>query len=181
MGWFYIVDQESNEIYEMAVTKEVKVSGRTKISSEKTEDKTVVSDNAVAFNPNISYNGVISSITSIGVNPRSLSTPDEYIESLEKVRTSRKLVTCHIDNKLNPIEDCVIEDFTFQKSEREGVSSWKINLVCQQIRVTTGATSTRIPSPATKDATESKVDAGNATTKQVEKPITTTILAGGTL
>ena len=166
MGLFYIVTEESNEMFEMSVTESVSVTGSTRISDSKTEDKTVVSDNAVAYNQIISYNGMVTSIESIGANPRALSSPEEYIESLEKVRTDRKFVTCWIDSALNPISDCLIEKLDFTKTMEEGITSWKVSLVCKKIRVVEEASSTTVPKPASKDTTSQKADAGNATTKQ---------------
>ena len=168
MGWFYVTIEETNELYELAVTNSIDVSANSKISSEKTENKNVVSDNVVAYNPTISYNGIVSSIKSIGTNPRSLSTPEDYLEGIELARKTKKFVTCNIDASLNPIDNCQIKDFKYTKTEAEGKSSWKVSLVLQQVRTTVTATSTRIPTPAAKDITSEQNNAGNATTKQVD-------------
>lgn len=166
MGWFYVTIDETNELYELGVTDTVKVSASSKISSEKTEDKQVVSDNAVAYNPTISYNGIVSSIKSIGTNPRSLTSPEDYLEGIESARKDKKFVTCNIDDNLNSIGNCLIKDFDYIKTESEGRSSWKVSLVLQQVRTTEAAASTRIPAPTNKDTTSSQNNAGNATTKQ---------------
>lgn len=171
MGLFYIVTEDSNETFEMAVTDNVSVTGNTKISDYKTEDRTVVSDNAVAYNQIISYNGIITSIDSIGTNPKSLTKPEEYLESLESVRKSKGFITCWIDNNLNPISNCLIEKLEFNKTKDEGLTSWKVSLICKQIRVTEAASQTRVPAPASKDSTSSQQDSGNATTKQEDTPI----------
>lgn len=166
MGLFYIISEDSNEMFEMAVTESVSVTGDTRVSSSKTEDRTVVSDNAVAYNQIISYNGTITSIDSIGTNPRALTKPEEYLESLELIRKDRGFVTCFIDSNLNPITNCLIEKFNFDKTLDEGLTSWKVSISCKQVRVTTEASSTTVPRPDTRDPTADTQNAGNATTKQ---------------
>lgn len=174
MGWFYITVEDTAEIYELSVTDNIKVSGDTKISSNKTEARTVVSDNAVAYNQVISYNGIISSIRSIGAKSGSLSTAEDYLEGLESVRKGKLFITCNLDDRLDPINNCLIEKLSFSKSESEGRSSWRVELTCKQIRTTEAAEETRIPAPVSKDTTSETEDGGNAPT-QYRAPKATTI------
>ena len=202
---FRIQVGSGGDIYELAVTTEVKVSAKNSITSHKTESKEVITSNAVVFNKEISYNGKISTIRRVDQAPSNFSlggpiqvlktlisdtvagfiglerennyrTPKDYLEGLDKVRQSREFVTCFLTNDLNPISNCLIEHFEYTKDQNGGLSCWNVNLRLKEVRLTTKATETTVPRPATKDATTDETDNGNAATEEDTSLITTGVL-----
>ena len=203
---FRIQVGNNGDIYELAVTTEVKVSAKNSITSHKTESKEVITSNAVVFNKEISYNGKISTIRRVDQAPTGFSlggtiqvlktviadavagffgferennyrTPKDYLEGLDKVRQDREFVTCFLTNDLNPISNCLIESFEYTKDQQGGLSCWNVNLKLKEVRLTTKATETTIPRPATADATAEESDNGNAATVE-DKSLATTIGLG---
>lgn len=200
---FRIQVGNGGDIYELAVTTEVKVSTKNSITTHKTESKEVITSNAVVFNKEISYNGRISTIRRVDQSPTGFSlggpiqnlktiiadtvagfyglerdnnyrTPKDYLEGLDKVRQDREFVTCFLTNDLNPITNCLIEHFEYTKDQNGGLSCWNVNLRLKEVRLTTKASESTIAAPAVADATSEETDNGNATT-EVDNSLSTTI------
>ncbi len=170
-NWFRIVT-EDNVVYQLTLTSDVTVEETSKISSKKVQDNSVITDNVVAYNKKVSYNGIVTSVERLDQD--EYKDPFEYLENLSLVRSNKNIVVCFLDDLLNPITNCVIEKLSYTKGKNEGLTSWRVNLVLQQIRLSDELTSTTItaPNPEYKDPTSNSENAGNATTGS--SPLTTT-------
>ena len=174
----FLIKTEDGEFYELSVSTEVKVSARNTITKHKTESKDIITDNAVVFLREISYNGLISSIKrtdqgrsllgSLFDSPTdsNYKTPKSYLEGLDSVRTERKFITCYLANELTPIPNCLIENLEYIKDNNGGLTTWRVSFKAVEVRLTTKAASTTVPAPAIKDITSEKKDNSNATTEK---------------
>lgn len=178
MGVFYITVQDTGERYELSTTTAINVSEESKISSHKVETREIISTNAVAYNKEISYNGVISNIRRVDQNTNK--DVAEYLEGLSNIRTSKLFVTCNIDDRLNPITDCLIQSLSANKTTRDGLSTWTVAIKLKQVRLSNQASVTRVPVPKLPDTTEKEKNLGNSSTKEVPEPLTETMMLQGT-
>lgn len=176
-NWFRIIDDESDVIYQLTVTTDISVEENSKVVSHKVQDNSVVTDNIVAYNRKVSYNGLVTSVERLDQD--EYKDPFELLEGLSLVRTNKTIVTCELDNLLTPITNCAIEKLSYSKSTQEGLTSWRVNISLQEIRLSDAVTSTTVaaPNPKLKGATDPVENVGNATTKK--PPLTETILRGG--
>ncbi len=176
-NWFRIIDDESDVIYQLTVTTDISVEENSKVVSHKVQDNSVVTDNIVAYNRKVSYNGLVTSVERLDQD--EYKDPFELLEGLSLVRTNKTIVTCELDNLLTPITNCAIEKLSYSKSTQEGLTSWRVNISLQEIRLSDAVTSTTVaaPNPKLKGATDPVENVGNATT--IKPPLTETILIGG--
>jgi len=164
MNWFKIIS-EDNAVYQLVATTDVTVEQDSKITSAKVEDKSVVSDNVVALNRNVRYNGIITTIDRL--DQPDFKDPATFVEGIRGLMRDRKFVTCELDNLLTPIPNCQIEKFSISKGKSEGLTSWFVNLSIKEIRLSDAITSTTVAAPAQEvsDITSESVNEGSATTR----------------
>jgi len=161
-NWF-IIETEDGEFYQLTLTEDVTVEADTTISNHKVEDRSVVSDNAVANNRKVSYNGIVTSVERL--DQTHYKDPYELLEGLELVRKNRTYCVCHLDNLLTPITDCLLERLSFTKGGKEGLTTWRVSLSFKETRTTSQAEKTKVPRPSEKPKTEETKNTGSASTK----------------
>lgn len=172
-NWFGLQNENDNEIFQLTVTSDVTVEYTSKLTNHKVLDKSVVTDNVVDYNKKVRYNGIITSIERL--DQPDYKTPSEYFAGLDSARKDKTLFTVLLDDQLDFIPSCYIESLSFTKGSREGLTSWRVDISLQQIRLSEGVTTSSVPNPALKGATEGQKSVGSASTKS--KPITQTKFA----
>lgn len=169
-NWF-AVTTENGDVYQLTLTSEIRVESSNKVSSHKVEDKTIVSDNDVAGSRKISYNGIVTSI--VRLDQKDYKAPEELLEGLDKERKASTFFTCSLDDRLKPIPDCLLSTLAYSKSNKEGLTTWKVRMEFTEVRTTAQAVSKKIPRPSQSKTVEETVNAGSSPTRK--EPITETI------
>lgn len=170
-NWWLI--RTGDKVYQLTMVDNFSVSASSTISSHKVEDKTVIADNVVNNNRKVTISGLISSIERLDATV--YNTPKEFIESLEEHRKAGDFFTIEQDNTLNPIKDCLIESLSYTKGNKEGLTSWSVDLTFKEARVTSSATKTLVARPVTKPKTDPTENVGSGSSKV--ETLTTTISA----
>lgn len=182
MPQFYITRSSDNAIFALDATKDICYTSEGDASDSPLESGESAQDNYVNKNDCVSFDGVISSIKSIG-NATNKS-PDEYIDALFAIKKSRApfSVTWHPGRKL---ENCVFTHLTIKQDEKNGVDpstgfkSLRVCFTAKALRFVRKAKVTSVPQALFADAMGPKTTGTAATfdTESSELARTNTIIA----
>jgi len=182
MAIFYIKDGSS--VYEMTATTEVQFSYTGQPTKFKVESGATITDHYNISNATASFNGIVTSVVLLSNGDNQLS-PKQYIESLRALQISKRPFTVYLDDKLTPIKNCLFTTIDGSKGVDDGLSSWRMRLGFEQIRLEDRAQEGVLevePSVEVLNGVSSKTDAGNTQAK--ENPTTNslfrTVGEGGT-
>lgn len=175
MAQFYITRISDNAIFALDATKDICYTSEGDASDSPLESGESSQDNYVNKNDCVSFDGVISSIKSIG-NATNKS-PDEYIDALFALKKSRApfSVTWHPGRKL---ENCVFTHLTIKQDDRNGVNpdtglkSFRVCFNAKALRFVRKAKVTSVPQSMFADALGPKTTGTAATLSQTEYEIT---------
>ena len=176
MNWFKIITDEGL-VYQLVSTSSATVEKSSKITEHKVEDRTVVSDNAVAYNRVVRYNGIITTIDRL--DQPDFKDPATFIAGINGLMDDKVFVTCELDDQVTPIPNCQIEKFSITKGSREGLTSWNVDLSVKEIRLSSAVTSTQVAAPrqeVTDIVSETQNEGSAATTR---KPLSETLGVDG--
>lgn len=197
MASVFLIKTDSGVTYELSATTSAEVTRSSTIAKNRVEDKSVVADNSVRDNAEVVFNGIISSIrrldqlgTANSSNPLSQAgnnykTYREYLEGINEVMDRSEFVTFFLDNDLTPIPDCSITRFSYIKDRSGGLTSWKVSLRGEQLRLSSRAVVGTIPNPSAgvSSVVEGSSGGGDGTATVTQTPLNTTIVQdffGGT-
>lgn len=173
MTIFYIKD--GSDVYEMTATTEVQFSYQGQPTKFKVESGATITDHYTLSNATASFNGIVTSVILLSNGEDQLS-PKQYIEGLRALQISKRPFTVYLDDKLTPIKNCLFTMIDGSKSVDDGLSSWRMRLGFEQIRLEDRAQEGVLqvqPSTEVLNGVSSKNDAGNTQAK--ETPTTRSI------
>ncbi len=171
MPQFYITRTSDNAIFALDATKDICFSAEGDASDSPLESGDSAQDHYVNKNNTVSFDGVISSIKSIG-NSKNKS-PDDYIDALLNLKARRELfaVTWHPGRKL---ENCFFTNLTIKQDEDNGIDvvtglkSFRICFTAKQVRFVRKAKISSVPQGLFADALSEKSTGTAATFEQDE-------------
>lgn len=176
MAIFYIKD--GSNVYEMTATTEVQFSYTGQPTKFKVESGATITDHYNISNATASFNGIITSVVLLSNGDNQLS-PKQYIEGLRSLQISKRPFTVYLDDKLTPIKNCLFTTIDGSKGVDDGLSSWRMRLGFEQIRLEDRAQEGILevqPSTEVLNGVSSKTDAGNTQAKEKELP--TSVIRG---
>lgn len=171
MPQFYITRTSDNAIFALDATKDITFTAEGDASDSPLESGDSAQDHYVNKNNIVSFDGVISSIKSIG-NATNKS-PDDYIDALLNLKARRELfaVTWHPGRKL---ENCFFTHLSIKQDEDNGIDpvtglkSFRVCFTAKQVRFVRKAKITSVPQALFADALSEKSTGTAATFEQDE-------------
>lgn len=171
MAQFYITRTSDNAIFALDATKDITFTAEGDASDSPLESGDSAQDHYVNKNVCVSFDGIISSIKSIG--NAANKQPDEYIDALLALKARRELfsVTWHPGRKL---DNCVFTHLSIRQDEDNGFvpatgqKSFRVCFTAKQIRFVRKAKVTSVPQALFTDALSPKSTGTAATVGQEE-------------
>ena len=144
---------DSSDVYELHATTDISVNYSSSVTSFPVSDRRTASDNVVINPITITLRGVVtdvkqsSSLLSYGKVAEIFSgegeaegvkekTSEEYINDLIGHIEGAQLFDVYLPT-VEPLEKCIITNFSINKSASYGGDSWMVSLDIQQVREAT--------------------------------------------
>ena len=173
------VGDKESALYRMAATTDIRISRSARATRSRVESGKSLTDNYHLDNWDISFEGVITNVGIYKEGNPSLETSD-WIGQVDSLReeTPIRPLTVVADNIV--IENCVITNFTANKSKAEGLGGWRVSLAFQDIQFVSKSSLTVVeaPSEQTKNDTAGKTSGNNQTTKELTTNVTSDVFGG---
>jgi hypothetical protein len=115
-------------------------------------------------------------------NKNNFKEPSEFIKGISTLRNDKETVTFFV-SELEAIPNCMITSFSYIKDKSMGLTSWKITLEGEEIRISDSAIAgvVEVPKPSVADITGKENDSGNGSTTDSGELTTTIIVSGVSL
>jgi hypothetical protein len=155
MGKFYLqtseVDRNTGDyvLYELHATTNISIAMTSTLTTYPIESGADVADNIVVKNKKIDLSGIVTDVSQAGTTVSGSTTDlltsqaqdgnqirsvEHYIEELKKRIDNKETFTVHFSNVLKPIRNCVITNFTYNKTNTLGGEAWMIKISLSEAR-----------------------------------------------
>lgn len=138
MSQFYIKTKPEfgdPEVYQLSCTTEMSINLSNSVSKNPMVSRRNIADNTAVNSIEITASGVITNVRNYLLTKRSLNdqrTVSDNFYLLKSLQESGDTFELHLEDQLNPLDDCVFKSLTFTKNSGQG-TSYDVNMTITQI------------------------------------------------